>query len=79
VIGEIARRKSKTIAQVALRWSIQQGNVVPLPRSSNPQRIAENLGIFDFALSDAEMEQIGALRRSGGRIADPSGRAPAWD
>ena len=79
VIGEIARRLGKTIAQVALRWSIQQGNVVPLPRSSNPQRIAENLGIFDFTLSDVEMEQIRALRRSGGRIADPSGRAPVWD
>ena len=79
VIGDIARRRDKTIAQVALRWSIQQGSVVPLPRSSSPQRIAENLGIFDFALSDTEMEQIRALRRSGGRIADPAGRAPAWD
>jgi 2,5-diketo-D-gluconate reductase B len=79
LIGDIARRKDKTIAQVALRWSIQQGSVVPLPRSSNPQRIAENLRIFDFALSDSEMDQIRALRRPGGRIADPAGRAPAWD
>jgi 2,5-diketo-D-gluconate reductase B len=79
VLAEIARRKGKSIAQVALRWSIQQGNVVPLPRSANPERIAENLKLFDFALSDAEMEQVSALRRAGGRIADPVGRAPAWD
>jgi 2,5-diketo-D-gluconate reductase B len=79
VLAEIARRKGKSIAQVALRWSIQQGNVVPLPRSANPERIAENLKLFDFALTDAEMEQVSALRRAGGRIADPVGRAPAWD
>jgi 2,5-diketo-D-gluconate reductase B len=79
VLAEIARRKGKTVAQVALRWSIQQGSVVPLPRSSNPQRIAENLKLFDFALTDAEMEQVTALRRIGDRIADPVGRAPAWD
>ena len=50
VIGEIARRAGKTAAQVALRWPIQQGNVVPIPRSSNPQRIAENFDVFDFTL-----------------------------
>jgi diketogulonate reductase-like aldo/keto reductase len=78
-LDEIARRKHKTIAQVALRWSIQQGGVVPIPRSSNPKRVAENLAIFDFALTDDEMEQIRALKRSAARIADPAGRAPAWD
>ena len=50
-----------------------------IPRSSNPQRIAENLAIFDFALDADEMERIAALRRANGRIADPAGRAPAWD
>jgi diketogulonate reductase-like aldo/keto reductase len=79
VLGEIARRRGRTIAQVALRWSIQQGGVVPIPRSSNPQRVAENLAIFDFALTDDEMAQIRALKRPAGRIADPAGRAPAWD
>jgi 2,5-diketo-D-gluconate reductase B len=79
VLGDLARRKSKTIAQVALRWSIQQGSVVPIPRSSNPRRVAENLAIFDFALTDDEMAQIRALKRPAGRIADPAGRAPAWD
>ncbi|HLH92022.1 MAG TPA: aldo/keto reductase [Xanthobacteraceae bacterium] len=78
VVGEIARAKAKTIAQVALRWSIQQG-VAPIPRSSNRQRIAENLAVFDFTLSDDEMRRIAALERPDGRIANPAGRAPAWD
>lgn len=79
VIGEIARRRGKTVAQIALRWAIQHGNVVPIPRSSNPQRIAQNLTVFDFTLDDDEMARIAALRRRDGRIADPVGRAPAWD
>jgi diketogulonate reductase-like aldo/keto reductase len=78
VIGEIARRKGKTVAQIALRWAVQRG-VVPIPRSSNRQRIAENLAVFDFSLGEDEMRQIAALKRRDGRIADPAGRAPAWD
>ena len=78
VIGEIAAAKAKSVAQVALRWAIQHG-VVPIPRSSNPRRIAENIDVFDFTLSDDEMRRIGALRRRDGRIANPAGYAPAWD
>jgi len=77
-IGAIARAHSRTNAQIALRWAIQRG-VVPIPRSSNPQRIGENLDVFGFALSDDEMARIAALKRRDGRIADPAGRAPAWD
>jgi 2,5-diketo-D-gluconate reductase B len=79
VIGEIARRNGKTAAQVALRWLIQQGNVAPIPRSSNPQRIAQNLDVFGFSLSPEDRQRITALHRADGRIADPAGRAPAWD
>jgi 2,5-diketo-D-gluconate reductase B len=79
VLGEIAERKGRSAAQVALRWLIQQGNIAPIPRSSNPARMAENLAVFDFALSDEEMTRIAALKRPNGRIADPAGRAPAWD
>ena len=53
--------------------------IVPIPRSTNPQRIAENIDIFDFSLSDAEMARIAGLTRPGSRIADPKGRAPDWD
>jgi diketogulonate reductase-like aldo/keto reductase len=78
VLGEIARRRGRTIAQVALRWLLQQ-NVAAIPRSSNPQRIAENIDVFNFALTDHEMKQIAALKRPDGRIANPAGRVSGWD
>ena len=79
VLADIAARNGRPLAQIALRWLVQQGNIIPIPRSSNPARMAENLGVFDFALSEAEMKRIAALKRPDGRIADPAGRAPAWD
>ena len=79
VLAEIAAHKGRPLAQIALRWLIQQGNIVPIPRSSNPKRMAENLNVFDFALTDEEMKRIAALKRPDGRIANPAGRAPAWD
>ena len=79
VLGEIARKRGKSLAQVALRWLVQQGNIAPIPRSANPQHMAESLDIFDFTLSGEEMKRIFALKRPDGRIANPVGRAPAWD
>jgi 2,5-diketo-D-gluconate reductase B len=79
VLGEIALQKGKTVAQIALRWHIQKEIVAPIPRSSNPERTAQNLAVFDFSLSADEMARIDALRRADGRIADPKGRAPKWD
>ena len=79
VLADIAARKGRTLAQIALRWLIQQGNIVPIPRSSNAARMAENLDVFDFALTKEEVDRIAALKRMDGRIADPAGRAPAWD
>lgn len=79
VLGEIARVKGKTPAQIALRWQLQHANVAPLPRSSNARRIAENLALFDFALTPSEMARISGLKRAGAKIADPAGRAPLWD
>ena len=76
VLGEIAKEQGRSVAQVALRWLIQRGNIVPIPRSSNPGRLAENLDVFSFTLSDDEMARIGALKRANGRIANPPGRAP---
>ena len=78
-VAEIARAKGKSVAQIVLRWHLQQPNVIPIPRSSNPGRQAENMNIFDFTLSDDEMKRIHALARPDGRIANPAGRAPAWD
>ena len=79
VLADIAARKGRSLAQIALRWLVQQGNIIPIPRSSNPARMAENLGLFDFALNEEEMKRIAALKRPDGRIANPAGRAPAWD
>ncbi len=79
VLADIAAHKGRSLAQIALRWLIQQGNIIPIPRSSNAKRMAENLNVFDFSLTADEMKRIAALKRPDGRIADPSGRAPAWD
>jgi diketogulonate reductase-like aldo/keto reductase len=79
VLAEIGRRLGKTFAQVALRWLMQQKVIAAIPRSSNAARIAENIDLFDFELSDDDMRRIKALARPNGRTANPAGRAPAWD
>lgn len=56
----IADRVGKSPAQVVLRWSLQLGNVV-LPRSVTPSRIAENLELFDFSLTDEDMSALAGL------------------
>lgn len=79
MLGEIAKARGRSIAQVALRWLLQQ-NVAAIPRSSNPQRIADNFKVFDFTLSDDEMKRIFALKRANGRIANPVARVSGgWD
>lgn len=60
VLSEIASSHKKTVAQVVLRWNIQRG-VVVIPKSIHASRIAENSDVFDFTLTDAEMEQIKEL------------------
>ena len=79
VLAEIAKAHGKTIAQVALRWLIQQPMVAAVPRALTEAHIAENLDVFDFALSDDEMRRISALRSKRVRIANPPERAPQWD
>ena len=59
-IKEIASRHGKTSAQIVLRWQIQDGYIV-IPGSGNSQHIAENAAIFDFALSDDDMQQMQEL------------------
>lgn len=79
VLGEIGRAHGKTHAQVALRWLIQQPMVAAVPRPLEEKHIEEDLDVFDFTLSEAEMARISALRRRNIRIADPPERAPKWD
>ncbi len=77
VLGAIARAHGKTPAQVALRFLEQQA-VIPIPRTSKRERLAENLGSLKFTLTAAEMAQIDKLRRPSARIVSPP-QAPQWD
>ena len=74
---QIAEAHGKSVAQVVLRWLTQRG-IVPLVKSSNPQRMRENLNIFDFTLTDAEMEQI-AMLDTGHTCFAPRQTGPAVD
>ena len=62
VISAIAEDHDVTSAQVILRWNLQKG-VVVIPGSSNPDHIRENLDLFEFALTEEEMNRINALDR----------------
>jgi len=67
VIAEVAAKHGKSPAQVMVRWSIQLGNIV-LPKSVTPERIEQNIDVFDFQLDDADMAAIATLesgRRTG--------------
>ncbi|KAL2622979.1 hypothetical protein R1flu_003184 [Riccia fluitans] len=64
VLKEIGAKYGKSAAQVALRWGVQRNTVV-IPKSSKVERLKENLDIFDFQLSDADMETIKQLEKEG--------------
>lgn len=70
VIQAIAEKYQKTIAQVALRWSVQQG-FLPLPKSVTKERIVENLAIFDFELTKEDLEELEKLRGLAGNAPNP--------
>jgi 2,5-diketo-D-gluconate reductase B len=77
VLKRIGAAHGKTAAQASLRFLIQEGAIV-IPRTSRPERLAENFAIFDFALSADEMDAIRALAHPRGRLVNWSG-APQWD
>lgn len=63
VLKEIADAHKKSPVQVILRWHIQEG-FVPIPKSSNPERIASNYDVWDFELSEKEMDAVRSLGRN---------------
>jgi len=69
VVGEIAARHGKTPAQVVLRWGVQRGTAI-VPKTTRPERLRENLQLFDFELAPDEMEDINCLNRNR-RFNDP--------
>lgn len=64
ILIAIANRHQKTVSQIALRWIVQHG-VIPIPKAASKERMNENFDIFDFALSDEEMELINNLPETG--------------
>src|SRR3954452_160411 len=77
VLARIGETHRKTAAQVCLRWLVQQ-NVSAIPRTSKIERLSENIDIFDFELSEAEMAEIFAMASAKARLTD-FGFAPNWD
>ena len=76
-LERIGKAHGKTASQVALRWLVQQG-VAAIPRTSKLERLSENIEIFDFELSEEDMQQISAMGSASGRLTD-FGFAPKWD
>lgn len=65
VLKEIADKYKKSVAQLSLRWIIQKG-IVPLPKSVTPKRIKSNLEVFDFEISEQDVDRIDRLTDCGG-------------
>jgi len=77
VLREIAARRQLSVAQVVLRWLVQQERVVAIPGVQNVEQLRENLKVLEVTLSSDEMAAISALAR-GMRVVNPP-HGPAWD
>ena len=69
----LARKYNRSIAQICIRWSLQRG-YLPLPKSVTPARIQENLHVFDFELSEDDVQLIANLKGCVGYASDPDTR-----
>lgn len=78
LITETASRYRRSPSQILLRWLVQQEGVAAIPKTSTPERLAENIDVFSFELSAPDMKAISGLAEPDGRGVDPSW-APAWD
>lgn len=70
ILGKIAAQHGKTPAQVILRWHLQN-QIIPIPKSVTPTRLKENADIFDFQLSQKDMDEINELNKDQRFGADP--------
>ena len=68
-LTDIAERLDKTPTQVILRWHVQMG-LVAIPKSASPAHLAENIGVFDFALTDEDMAAIATLDQGDADLTD---------
>jgi diketogulonate reductase-like aldo/keto reductase len=79
VLARNGAAHGKTAAQTCLRWITQSG-IAAIPRTSKVERLSENIEIFDFQLSEAEMAEIGGLAHPDGRIINYAySGTPKWD
>jgi 2,5-diketo-D-gluconate reductase B len=78
-IEAIAKAHGKSAAQVTLRWLVQQPDVVAIPKTAKAERLPENLAVFDFALTDAEMARMSALTRPNSRLVNEPQWVAEWD
>jgi diketogulonate reductase-like aldo/keto reductase len=76
-LERIGKAHGKTAAQVSLRYLVQLG-LCAIPRTANPAHLKENLEVFDFKLSDAEMAELKKLNATNMRVVNPP-HAPVWD
>jgi diketogulonate reductase-like aldo/keto reductase len=79
LLKDIAAAHGRSVAQVVLRWVIQQDGLVALSKTAGEARAAENFAVFDFELTGEEMAAIHALARPDGRLVSPPALAPVWD
>lgn len=77
-VAAAAARLGKAPAQIVLRWHMQQKGHIAIPRTSRAERLQENLAVFDFALTDAEMAAISALKTGNRRLCNYD-FSPQWD
>ena len=78
VVLGIAEEIKRSPAQVLLRWHVQQKQTIVIPKASTREKIVENLRIFNFELTDAQMKKIFALAQPNGRLISPD-FGPQWD
>lgn len=79
ILANIAASYGRSIAQIVLRWLVQQRGVAALTKTVSEDRARTNAAIFDFELDEMEMAAIGALAREDGRQLSPEGLSPDWN
>ncbi|PSQ40306.1 aldehyde oxidoreductase, partial [Halobacteriales archaeon SW_12_71_31] len=58
LLAEVGARYDKSVPQVAIRWALQHRNVAAVPKSTSPEHIHANAAVFDFSLTETEMDRI---------------------
>lgn len=66
----LARKYGKTPAQILLRWNVQQ-EIIPIPKSKNPARLAENIAVFDFAPEGEDVAALSGMNQNRRTSRDP--------